>query len=132
MERDRLVQVDGAALSRCLFLIWQAWAKRTGGDESGALDCLDSAIMAVPPGVVELILHMIELGELPVPTPDTTDEWLARGKEVLSGQFAVSVSESGTQVMSDSGTALKPSAPAPPPAESTSSLKDDLAAMGWL
>ena len=64
-----LVQVDGAALSRCLFLIWQAWAKRTGGDEPGALDCLDNAILAVPPGVVEMILHLIELGELPCQLP---------------------------------------------------------------
>ena len=70
MEREDLVQVDGAALSRCLFLIWQAWAKRTGGDEPGALDCLDNAVLAVPPGVVEMILHLIELGELPVPAPD--------------------------------------------------------------
>jgi hypothetical protein len=115
-----------------MFLIWQAWAKRTGGDEPGALDCLDSAIMAVPPGVVEQILHLIELGALPVPTPDTTDEWLARCREALSGEFAVSVSESRAPVMSDSATTLKPSAPPSPPAESTASLKDDLAAMGWL
>ena len=27
MECEGLVEVDGAALSRCLFLIWQAWAK---------------------------------------------------------------------------------------------------------
>ena len=85
MERDGLVRVDGAALSRCLFLICQAWAKRTGGDESGALDCLDNAILAVPPGVVEMILRMIDLGELPVPGPDTTGEWLSRCREALSG-----------------------------------------------
>jgi hypothetical protein len=127
MERAGLVQVDGTALSRCLFLIWQAWAKHTDGDESGALDCLDNAILAVPPGVAELILHLIEVGQLPVPAPDTTDEWLSRCREALSGEFIVIVAESA---ISKSRPAPGPSAPAP--GDSPASLKDDLAAMGWL
>jgi hypothetical protein len=127
MEREGLVQVDGAALSRCLFLIWQAWAKRTGGDEPGALDCLDSAVLAVPPGVVEMILHLIELGELPVPAPDTTDEWLSRCREALSGEFIVIAAEPPT---AEARVTPKPSASAA--VEPSASLKDDLAAMGWL
>ncbi len=129
MERDGLVRVDGAALSRCLFLVCQAWAKRTRGDESGALDCLDSAILAVPPGVVEMILHMIEVGQLPVPGPDTIEEWLSRCKEALSGTFVMLTGE--LDGLSASGFRSSPRPSASPSAE-PSSLKDDLAAMGWL
>jgi hypothetical protein len=130
MDREGLVQVDGAALSRCLFLIWQAWAKRTGGDEAGALDCLDGAILTVAPGVVEMILHLIELGELPAPAPDTTDEWFSRCREALSGEFIVITAELGPSADLEARPAPRPSAP--PPVEPSGSLMDDMAAMGWL
>ena len=117
MEQEGLVRVDGAALSRCLFLIWQAWAKRTGGDESGALDCLDSAILSAPPGVADSILRLIELGTLPVPSPDSSSEWMSRCKEALAGQLTLDIA-------APAGT------PAPP--EPSRSLRDDLALMGWV
>jgi hypothetical protein len=57
--------------------------------------------------------------------------WSAVGRP-LSGEFTMSVGELSVPAAPESRPAPKPPVPPPPPAEPPSSLKDDLAAMGWL
>ena len=93
MEREDLERVDGLTLSNCLFLISQGWAKHAGGDKEGGLDCLDRAILMTPPGTVDLILEMIRSGELPVPGPDTMEEWIELCHQARAGEFTMTIAE---------------------------------------
>ncbi len=95
MDRARLTRIDGAVFADCLFLIGQAWVKRDTGDVQGAAEDLAAATALVPEGAVELILSMIEAGELPEPSadPDQMDAWLERCRQAGAGDFKLTVSE---------------------------------------
>jgi hypothetical protein len=68
MKRAWFTRIAGSVLADCLFLTGQAWARRAA-DHRSAVEYLAAAIRMVPPGTVELILDMIEVGELPEPGP---------------------------------------------------------------
>ena len=71
----------------CLFLIGQAWVTRALDDERGAAEDLAAAMALVPPGTVEMILGMIEDGDLPEPHPDAMDDWLESCRQAGAGDF---------------------------------------------
>lgn len=83
----------------------QAWAKRALGDERGAAEDLAGAMALVPAGTVEMILGMIEDGDLPEPHPDTMDEWLERCRQAGAGDLKLTVAT----------FSAAPKPPAPPP-----------------
>ena len=108
MDRARLTRIEGAVFADCLFLIGQAWVKRDTGDVRGAAEDLAAAMALVPEGAVELIMSMIEAGELPEPSadPEQMDAWLERCRQAGAGDFKLTVSER---------PAAAPRAPALPP-----------------
>ena len=91
MERARVTRIDGSVLADCLFLIGQAWIKRAEGDAPGAAEDLAAAMRMVPPGTVEMVLDLIEAGELPEPRADDMDAWLERCREAGAGEFRMTV-----------------------------------------
>ena len=107
MDRARLTRIEGAVFADCLFLIGQAWVKRDAGDVRGATEDLAAATALVPDGTVELIMSLIEAGDLPEPSadPDAMDAWLERCRQAGAGDFKLTVSE----------RPAAPRAPAPPP-----------------
>jgi hypothetical protein len=109
MDRARLTRIEGAVFADCLFLIGQAWVKRDAGDVRGAAEDLAAARALVPDGAVELIMSMIEAGDLPEPSadPDAMEAWLERCRQAGAGDFKLTVSERPA--------APKPPAPPPPP-----------------
>ena len=89
MDRARVTRVDGAVFADALFLIGQAWVKRDAGDVRGAGEDLASAMALVPDGTAELILGMIEAGDLPEPGagPAAMDAWLEHCRQAGAGDF---------------------------------------------
>ena len=73
MKYPPLTGADTAAFADCLFLVGQAWVKRTVGDDQGAVEYLADAMVMVPDGTVEMILCMIEDHALPEPVPGAMD-----------------------------------------------------------
>ena len=61
----------------------------------------------MPPGTVELLLSAISAGALPVPSPDTMDEWMEIYAAANRGELAVTFPDGGSPVL-ESG----PSSPA--------------------
>jgi hypothetical protein len=93
MGPDRVLRVDSAAFADCLFLIGQAWVKRAGGDLQGAAVDLAGAMALVPEGSVELIMNLIEAGDLPEPSPDhdAMDAWLERCRQAGAGDLRLTL-----------------------------------------
>ncbi|MGH3411192.1 MAG: hypothetical protein ACRDRJ_53130, partial [Streptosporangiaceae bacterium] len=83
-----MAKVPGAVFADCLFLIGQAWVKR-GTDIDGAVEAPAAAMRLVPPEAAEVILFMIEAGELPElgPGAEAMDAWLEQCRQAGSGEF---------------------------------------------
>ena len=85
----RIDRVDGAVLADCLFLIGQAMAKFTVGDDAGGDEDLAAAYRLVPPAGVNEILRMVRDGEIPPPDPAAMDEWLEACRMAGSGELVL-------------------------------------------
>jgi hypothetical protein len=95
MDRARVTRVDGAVFADALFLIGQAWVRRDAGDVRGAAEDLAAAMVLVPDGTVELIMSMIEIGDLPEPSADldAMAAWLESCRQAGAGDFKLTVTE---------------------------------------
>jgi len=68
----------------------------------------------MPPGTVEMLLSAIGTGMLPVPSPDTMDEWMEIYRAAKRGELAVTFPDGGSPMLEFS-PAPPPAPPAPPP-----------------
>jgi hypothetical protein len=87
MEFPPRIGADTAAFADCLFLVGQAWVKRSVGDDQGAVEYLVDAMAMVPDGTVEMILCMIEDRALPEPVPGAMDPWLECCRQAGAGEL---------------------------------------------
>ncbi len=110
--------------------IVQAWGKRDHGDTEGAAEVMATALTLVPPGTAELILAMIDAGELPEPSADTMGEWLEICHAAKAGEFTVTHHDLTIPLGDERQASALPPAPAPP-AEPVN-LADEMRAMGLM
>jgi hypothetical protein len=99
MDRQSPRTITGVELSNCLFGIVQAWAKRDRGDTEGAGHVIAVLLGRMPPGTVEMLLSAISAGALPVPSPDTMDEWMEIYAAAKRGELAVTFPDGESPVL---------------------------------
>jgi hypothetical protein len=94
-------------LADCLYLIGQAIAKFTAGDDAGGNEDLAAAYRLVPPAGVNEILRMARDGEIPPPDPAAMDGWLEACWMAGSGELVLCPGLGGCPC-SASGKAMRP------------------------
>ena len=114
--------------------IVQAWGKQDRGDTEGAAEVMAGALSLAPAGTVELILAMIDAGELPEPSADTMAEWLEICHAARAGEFTVTHHDLTIPPGGDRQAAVvTPPARAPDPPEAEPvNLADEMRAMGLM